>query len=159
MERKTVKVRGKMTEITSELRPDVAVVIAQLPDGKLLLEKQYRHSLDKNLYEFPAGHADLGEDPKDTARRELEEETGYKAPRLSLLTSLYWSPGRSSQVFHFYYAKVLEKSKKHLDGTEIIKLISFSEKELDGMVRKGTITDAKTVLGILFYQKYLQKKT
>ena len=120
------------------------MVIAQLPDGRLLLEKQYRHSLGKSLYEFPAGHVDLGEAPKDTARRELEEETGYKTPRPSLFTSMCWSPGRSSQVFHFYYAKISEKSKKHLGDTEIIKLASFSERELDGMIRRGAITDAKT---------------
>ncbi len=158
IERGTSTVRGKKVETFREIRPDVVVVVPQLRDGRFIVERQYRHSIKKPLYEFAAGHIEKGETPKASAIRELEEETGYHAKKITPMSELYWTPGSSPQRFFFFHAVVEKKGKKHLDETEVISLVRMSATTLEKLVHSGRICDGKTVLGFLLCSNYFAKK-
>lgn len=151
-------VRGKKIERFTGVRPDFVVVIPRLSNGKLLLERQYRFALKKYLYEFPAGVVDHSENPTETVRRELEEETGYRPKKVARLFRGYWSPSGMAYRAHFYYAGGLEAvGKKHFDDTEIITTLEVSEKQLERMITRGEIEDAKTILAFLYYKRYMNR--
>ncbi len=137
--------------------PDAVAVLPILDDGRILLERQYRHPLDRYLYEIPAGHIDPGEGPAHAARRELAEETGYVARMLTRLFGIYEAPGSLTQFLHVYLAQNLEKRKAHTEQDEIIMLRKVSIKEALSMIRANKIRDAKTVCGILYYSKFVKK--
>lgn len=103
-------------ELPSGLRQDLAIVrhpgavgvVALQPDGQVLLVRQYRHAVGKELLEIPAGRLEHGEDPRRAALRELEEETGYRARALEPLGSFYPAPGFCSEELHLFLARDLE---------------------------------------------------
>ena len=149
-----VVVRGKRVHITSRVEPDVAVVIPILDDGRLLLERQYRHTLRRYMYEFPAGMVEKKEKPVTAAKRELQEETGYVAKSVVYLFSQYPSM-YNTRRFHFYRAKGLRQTgKTHFDPAEEITLVRFMPAEVEEMIKNGKIKDAKTVAGYLYYRTY-----
>lgn len=154
VEHKAFRVRGKHVVITKEIRPDVVVIVPRLPNGKFLLERQYRHSLRKYIFEFPAGYLDPGEVPLHGAKRELEEELGYRASGMRLISSLYWLPGRSSQKYHFFLAGGLVRGIKNLDDTEIITSVQVDARKLNSMILSGKIADAKTIFAFMYYRMY-----
>jgi ADP-ribose pyrophosphatase len=155
IEKETAKVRGKRIEVFRDIKPDFVVIVPRLKNGDMLLERQYRHQIKKYMYEFPAGMIEPGEKPMDAARRELGEETGYKANKLRFLFKVYWAPGSSTHRALFYYAERVEKGgARRLDKTEIIRMLEVSEKKLEGMIRDGRIVDTKTLLAFLYYKRY-----
>lgn len=127
-----------------------AIMVAVSPDGKVLMEKQYRKSLECEMLELPAGKADPGEDPETTASRELAEETGYIAGDVRHLVSFYPTCGYSNEYLHIYICKDLTAGEKHLDRDECIDLKWFEADELVDLIMKGEIKDSKTIIGILF---------
>jgi ADP-ribose pyrophosphatase len=158
IEHEIFKARGKTAEVFREVKPDIVIVVPRLKDGMFLLERQYRHSIKKYLYEFPAGAVDKGESPAAAAARELEEETGYKAKGLRLMSGFYWIPASSYQKHIYFCADVAGKGKKHLDDTEEISLVRMSPRTVERLLKGGKIRDGKTALAFLLYSKYFAGK-
>lgn len=114
--------------IEQVIHPGGVCVAAITPNNTLLFVKQYRFGVDKPLLEFPAGLIEPNEDPKVTALRELEEETGYLANHIESVGSYYLSPGYSSEIIHLYFAKDLKKTSQNLDLFEDIEVIEMDLK-------------------------------
>ena len=129
--------------------PGSVVVIPHLPDGRLLLVRQYRHAVRESLWELVAGGIERGETPRQSARRELQEETGYHARVLKPLLEFYPSPGILSEKMHLVEAWDLTPSKGQPDADERIEIGFFSIDEVKKMVQRNEIRDGKTLVGIL----------
>lgn len=114
--------------IEQVIHPGGVCVAAITPNNTLLFVKQYRFGVEKPLLEFPAGLIEPNEDPKVTALRELEEETGYLANHIESVGSYYLSPGYSSEIIHLYFAKDLKKTSQNLDLFEDIEVIEMDFK-------------------------------
>ena len=125
--------------------------MALLPNGKFILEKQYRYPYDEVIYEFPAGKCDPNEDPLKTATRELEEETGYSANKIVFLGEIYPSCAYTNEIIYCYFASELEKGDQHLDENEALEVEEFTLDELNELVRQGVIKDAKTLTCLAFF--------
>ena len=130
---------------------DVAVILAFIDKDHIFMEKQMRPSIGKVLYEIPAGHINKNEDPVKAANRELEEETGYKAMKLKLLTKYYISPGSATTFQYIFVATDLVKGKISRDPDEKMDLFKMSLKKAYGLVKSGKIIDAKTIMAITCY--------
>lgn len=136
---------------------DSVGILPILKNGKIILERQYRHSLDRYLYEIPAGKMEKGEDPALCAGRELEEETGYHAGRLRHMFDVYPSPGMKTELMHFYLADRLVKTKRHMDVDEIIEIKEVSIEKILSMMKTNQIRDGKTINGVLYYLHFMKK--
>ena len=130
-----------------------ACVVAVLPNGKILMERQYRPAIGAETLELPAGARQTpDEDPKKTARRELEEETGYTCGRLIFLAEVSSAPSWCDEKTYIYLAaNIRPAGNRHLDKAEEIRLEAYTPKQLLAMIRRGEICDAKTVAGIMAY--------
>jgi ADP-ribose pyrophosphatase len=131
--------------------PGSAVILPLLPDGRVLLIRQYRMAAGKNLWELPAGTRDQGETPLQTARRELTEETGYRSSRWRKLLAFYPSPGIISERMHLFLAQDVRAGAAHPEADERISVRAFSKVELLLLMRGGKIVDAKTLVGVLYW--------
>lgn len=137
-------------------KPTVAV-IAVNDQGELLLIKQFRIPARQNLLEIPAGSMDHGnESPEECAGRELAEETGYRAEKLTRLFAGYLLPGYCNEFMYFFLAQNLVYEPLPPDEDEFIEVIPTSFARADELLKSGEIIDAKTVLGILLAEKYLR---
>ncbi|MBI4180974.1 MAG: NUDIX hydrolase [Chloroflexi bacterium] len=125
--------------------------VAMVPvdgNGNLLLVKQFRQAVAKELLEIPAGGIDTGEDPITAVRREMQEETGYLPQKMERLGGFYSSPGFSTEYMHLYLATDLVPSQLYAEDTESIKLIPVSPAEIPRLIASGTICDAKSIIGL-----------
>ncbi|HEX3604516.1 MAG TPA: NUDIX hydrolase [Candidatus Dormibacteraeota bacterium] len=122
-------------------------IVATVPSGGILLVRQWRHACERALWEIPAGTRDDGEDPALTARRELEEETGYSAARWRRLGEACVSPGYSREVLTFFLAEDLTEGTPATDPDELVEVRAFDPAEIAGLVRDGA-TDCKTLGGL-----------
>lgn len=135
--------------------PGSASVMPVDAKGRILLVRQYRHAAGEYLWELPAGRIDEGEKPLQAAKRELAEETGYRAGHWKKLVMFYSSPGILEERQHVFLATGLrlgEKLPVHED--ERLTLRWFTSKEMDGMISKGKLTDAKTICGYLIWNRF-----
>jgi ADP-ribose pyrophosphatase len=133
-------------------RMGAAAVLPVLPDGKILMVRQYRNALERETLEIPAGARDSKtEDTKVSATRELEEETGYRAKKVSYLLSLRTTVAFCDEFIDVYLAEELEPGEQHLDDAESIDVEAHALPELCEMVYTGKIQDAKTVAAIMAY--------
>ncbi len=129
--------------------PGGAVVMGILPNGKILLIRQFRYPLGHALYEFPAGKLDPGEDPLTSIKRELEEETGYIADNWEEVTYIYTSPGFCNERLTIFKATGLRKSgNSRRQEDEFIEVLEASLEDLHRMIREKTLVDAKTICAI-----------
>jgi ADP-ribose pyrophosphatase len=135
--------------------PGAVVVVAVLDNGKLLFERQYRYPLRRVFIELPAGKIDPGEHVLDTARRELREETGYKARNWRHLGTMHPCIGYSNERIEIFLAQGLTYVGHELDDGEILEVIELSVHDALLSVRDGEITDAKTVTALLWAEKVL----
>ncbi len=127
-----------------------AVMAAVFPDNDVLLIRQFRYPVQRRIIELPAGKLDAGEDPLLCARRELEEETGWRAGRVEHLVSMLTTPGFCSEVLHIYLAQDLEPGTQSLEqGEESIEVLRTPLIEAIDMCRRGDIVDGKTVTGLM----------
>ena len=129
-----------------------AAIVPVLPDGRILLVRQYRNAVDRVSLEIPAGKKDFPEEEGETcARRELEEETGYRAGKMEKLFSLVTAIAYCSEVIDIYVATDLEKHVQHLDEDESIDVEAFEPEELKAWLFSGRIQDAKTAAALSAY--------
>ena len=127
-------------------------VLARLPNGKFLVEKQFRYPYQEVLYEFPAGKCDENEEPIHTALRELEEETGYKASKITYLGLTYPTCAYSDEIIYLYFAESLTKTSQNLDENENVEVIELSFEEIINLIKKGELKDAKSLCLITYFQ-------
>ncbi|MEA2078063.1 MAG: NUDIX hydrolase [Candidatus Marinimicrobia bacterium] len=129
--------------------PGAVALVAYVENGDVLLLNQFRYPLKKVFIELPAGKIDEGETPEQTGLRELEEETGYRATKLSLLTTINPCIGYSNEVIHIYEAFGLKEGTLQTDDNEFVQVFTLSLDEACKKVRSGEITDVKTMIGLL----------
>jgi ADP-ribose pyrophosphatase len=125
---------------------DVVVVVPFLDDQTLILVKQYRYPLHKTLLEFPVGHIENGEDPKDTAVRELAEETGYHAKQIEYVYTYHPSVSKTRQFVYIFKAKAVTEGTLRTDDTEVIKVENVKVKELSEMIANKKVENAGTLI-------------
>ena len=118
-------------------------------DGKILLVKQFRSPYKTEVLEIPAGKVNKGEDPINTAIRELEEEGGIIAEKVEKMFDVYPSPGYTDEVIRIYRAVGIKESVQHLDEDEFLSAIWIDKKELKKMIKNGEIKDGKTLIALL----------
>lgn len=124
-------------------------ILAITPDGKIPFVTQYRYAYRDFLVELPAGKLERGEEPSECASRELQEETGYTAGKLSHLLTLYPSPGYVNETLYVYLAEDLTTGIAHPDEGESLSVTEYTLDEALRLIDNGTIKDGKTVAGVL----------
>ncbi|BFU95048.1 MAG: ADP-ribose pyrophosphatase [Nitrospira sp.] len=127
--------------------PGASAMVPIKEDGTIILVRQFRHAAGGFIYEIPAGKLYPGEDPKLCAARELEEEIGYRAEHLTLLSSILTAPGFTDEVIHIYKATGLIKTQQQLDKDEVLEVVELPLPEVMTMIQDGRIRDAKTMVG------------
>ncbi len=142
--------KGNVIAYTRYRASDVVIVVPFLDSERLVMIRQYRYPVDKVLLEFPAGHVETGEDPENTAVRELEEETGYKAEKIEYIYKYHPSVSRSRQTVHVFRATGLsEKGATRHDGGEDINMEVLTVGELRRLIQKGEVECAGTLVSYL----------
>ncbi|WP_026694748.1 NUDIX hydrolase [Peribacillus kribbensis] len=134
--------------------PGAVAIIALTPENKILLVEQYRKAMERTLVEIPAGKLEKGEDVMDSARRELEEETGYVCDSLEYVSGFYTSPGFADELVHIFYASGLTRKEDSapLDEDEFVEVLELTLPEALEYVKNQKIYDAKTVYAIQYLQ-------
>jgi ADP-ribose pyrophosphatase len=135
-----------------------AVVMPVDERKRVLLVKQYRLPARRYMWELPAGRVDEGETPFQAARRELAEETGYRARKLEKLAEFYASPGFLAEKMTIYLARDLTAGKATPMEDERIETQWFSAREIDKLIHTGKILDAKTMIGFFHWKRYFAGK-
>lgn len=133
-----------------------AVVLPLLPNKNVVMIRQFRKPIERDVLEIPAGKIEQGESPEETAFRELQEETGYMANNMTLLTKMYPSVGYSEELLYIYLATDLEPGETDFDENEDIDTYSYHIDDLYEMVMEGKIQDAKTQVAILMTVELLR---
>ena len=139
---------GMTVDLEMVRHPGAAAIVPLTDGGSVILVKQFRHAAGGFIYEIPAGKLHPGEDPKACAARELEEEVGYRAGKLELMSSIFTAPGFTDEVIHIYKATDLVRGQQRLDRDEVLEVLEVSLTEAIGMIEAGTIRDAKTMVGL-----------
>lgn len=134
--------------------PGAVMVVPLLDDGRLLMERQYRYPMDRVMLEFPAGKLDAGEAPLACGQRELTEETGYSAAEWAYAGVLHNAIAYSDEGIHIFFARGLTRGEQKLDAGEFLELVTHTPAELDAMAARGELTDAKTLIGLLWLQRW-----
>lgn len=135
--------------------PGAVVVVPILPNGNVILERQFRYPLHQVFIELPAGKIDAGEDILMTGQRELLEETGYSASDWVKLGHQHPCIGYSNEVIHMYMARALTAGQHQRDADESLEVFETSFAECLRMIQSGEITDGKTIVALFFAEKYL----
>lgn len=121
-------------------------------EGNVVFVRQYRHAFQEMMLEVPAGIMEEGENPESCAKRELEEETGYKADTLDFVCEMYPTPGFCKEKLYLYLAENLKIGKQNFDDDEFIEVEKYTLQQALDMIKKGEIKDAKTILLLFAYQ-------
>jgi ADP-ribose pyrophosphatase len=132
--------------------PGAVAIVALSDDGRVLLERQFRYPLARAFIEIPAGKLEPGEDPLETGKRELLEETGYVARQWRRLGLIHNAIGYSDEVIEIWLARGLEQRAPRLAEGEFLEVFSVPLAEAQAMARDGRITDVKTIAGLLWLE-------
>ena len=155
----TVEVVGNKISAREIVEHNGGVTLAAVTDdNKMVMVKQFRKAAGKAILEAPAGKREKGEDPLETAVRELKEETGYTASSVKLLTKFYSSVGYSEEIIYIYLCTGLTPGETQFDDNEAIDIIEYDLDNLYEMAANGEIEDAKTIIAILMAKIQLQRK-
>ncbi len=140
-------------ESTREIveHPGAVVILAQDKQNKLIMVKQFRKAVEDLLLELPAGTIEPGEEMISCAQRELEEETGYKAQKWEKIFDFYSSPGFCNEKLILYFARELTSTKSNTDHDEFIEVVQINKENIQLLLQKNQIRDAKTLIGILWW--------
>jgi ADP-ribose pyrophosphatase len=145
---------GKTSTREIVKHPGAVAVLAITPENKIIMVEQFRKPLERTLVEIPAGKLEKGEEPETTAKRELEEETGYTCGELRPLLSFYTSPGFADELVHLFIAENLEKLTipAELDEDEFLDVMEVTLEEALEMIQDKRIYDAKTAYAVQYLQ-------
>ncbi len=141
---------GHRADLEIVRHPGAAAIVPLIDPRRLILIRQYRHAVGGYLYEIPAGKLSPGERPLSCAKRELEEEIGYRAGSIRKLGSIYTAPGFCDELIHIYRASRLRKTTQRLEASEVIQAVEVPVGRVRKMIQTGKIRDAKTIVGIHF---------
>jgi ADP-ribose pyrophosphatase len=144
--------RAKREVIT---HPGSVVVLPVLPDGRIVMIRQYRHAAKQYLWELVAGRMEPGEHPKEAAARELAEETGYRAKNLRVFMDFFPTPGFLEEKMFLLLASDCTPGQASPEDDEKIISAVYSPKRLEQMIRSGNLHDAKSIAGLLYYFRFL----
>jgi ADP-ribose pyrophosphatase len=137
------------------VHPGAVLVIPVLDDGRLVFERQFRYPLRKAFIELPAGKIDPNEDTLITGQRELLEETGYTAREWRYLAALHPCIGYSDEIIHIYLASGLQAGEHSRDHDESLEVFTLTLEEAMQALRRGEITDGKTMIALFWAEKHL----
>ena len=140
---------GKETRREIVEHGDVVAMVPVDAGDNVLLVRQYRKATEQTLLEIPAGLVEPGEEPLESARRELEEEAGFAAESWELLGGFYTSPGFCTEYIHVYLATGLSPRSRDPDDDEIIEVVPVPVTGIGGLVSSGEIRDVKSIAGLL----------
>lgn len=135
-----------------------AAVLPILPDGRIIMERQFRYAHGRVMLEIPAGKLEDGEDPLEGAKRELLEETGAVAGKFTHLGNIAPTPALLSEIIYVYMAEDITLGASHLDEGEFLEIEYYTLEELYKMVMAGEITDSKTQIAILKAREILKNR-
>ena len=138
--------------------PGSVVVLPVLPDGKIVMIRQYRYAARQFLWELVAGRMEMGEDPHKAASRELIEETGYRARRFRVFLDFYPTPGFLEERMYLLLADGLTAGEAEPEEDEKIISVAFTHRELEQMIHQGKLRDAKSIAGLLYYFRFLTRR-
>jgi len=127
-------------------------------DGLVWLVRQYRLSMRAEVIEIPAGKLEAGEDPAVCAARELTEETGLIAEKMTKICQMSPSPGYTNELIHIYYVEKYQKAEQKLDNGEFLNVLKIPAEKCFQMVESGEIFDGKTVVALLWLKDKLNSK-
>ncbi len=136
------------------VHPGAVAIVPLLDDGRLVLERQFRYPVGRVLLEFPAGKIDPGENTLACARRELLEETGYHAREWARAGVVHNAAAYSTEGIEIWFARGLSAGTQRLDVGEFLELCLLSEAELEQCAASGELSDVKTLIGLLWLQKW-----
>jgi len=131
--------------------PGAVVLLPILPDGRVVMIENFRRSVDQTLLELPAGTIEIGELPELTARRELIEETGYRAGKMTKVHEFYSCPGICDELMHLYAATELVAGDPDREATEQIENRIVTRDEIRTLIQTGQVRDAKSLVGLYWY--------
>ena len=134
--------------------PGAVMIVPLLDDGRLVLERQYRYPMGRVMLEFPAGKLDAGEPGLQCAVRELAEETGYRAREWAYAGILHNAIAYSNEGIEIWFARGLTPGDSRLDEGEFLDVSLSTVEALDDLARSGALTDAKTLIGLLWLQNW-----
>ncbi|HXJ10834.1 MAG TPA: NUDIX hydrolase [Candidatus Limnocylindrales bacterium] len=135
--------------------PGSVVVLPVLPDGRIVMIRQYRHATRQYLWELVAGRKEPEETPKQGAARELLEETGYRAKRFKVFLDVFPTPGFLEERMYLLLAEGLTAGEAQPEEDEKIEVRAYRVNELKKMIKSGRLRDAKSIAGILYYLAFL----
>ncbi len=146
---------GSIGELEMVRHPGASAILPFLsdPDGEnpqILLIRQYRYAAESYLYEVPAGRLEPGESPDVCAARELREETGCTAERITLLTTVYTTPGFTDERIHLFMASGVTRGEAHREADEFLEVETMVLSKALALVESGEIRDGKTALTIMY---------
>ena len=128
--------------------PDCVAIVAINSEDNVVMVRQFRKPVEGVLLEIPAGVIEPGEEPQECALRELEEETGYMAGKMERIGGFYSSPGYSTEFLYLFLATDLQKGSTRPDEDEIIEVVSIPWEQIPGLIAKGEVCDAKSIVGL-----------
>jgi ADP-ribose pyrophosphatase len=151
----TVKLPGGKQTTREIVEHENCVAIVALDDAdNILLVRQFRKPVEKDLLEIPAGGIDPGETPEEAVRREMREETGFLPRKVAKLGGFYSSPGFCTEYLHLYLAGDLVTSPLQAEDSESISLVRVPLSQIPGLIASGAICDAKSIAGLLAFREY-----
>jgi ADP-ribose pyrophosphatase len=136
------------------VHPGAVMVVPVLDDGRVVVERQFRYPVGQVLLEFPAGKLDAGESVQACGQRELREETGYHAAEWARACVLHNACAYSTEGIEIWFARGLTLGEQQLDHGELLDVLLLTEAELDALAARGELTDAKTLIGLQWLQKW-----
>ncbi|MBK1614237.1 ADP-ribose pyrophosphatase [Rubrivivax gelatinosus] len=134
--------------------PGAVAVVPLLDDGRVVLVRQYRYPIGRTIVEFPAGKRDAGESTLECARRELHEETGFRAREWAFACEIHNAAAYSTESIWIYFARGLIAGEQKLDDGEFVEVMRFSEAELDALAASDGLPDVKTLVGLQWLQRW-----
>ncbi len=136
------------------VHPGAVMIVPLLDDGRVVVERQWRYPMKKAMLEFPAGKLEASEPVLSCAVRELAEETGYRAAEWARAGVTHNAIAYSDEIIEVWFARGLERGERRLDTGEFLDVFEATVDELDVAVRDGRLTDAKTLVGLLWLQNW-----